>query len=383
MSSPASPVTVPPNWGTDLVDVASDAGPPATDVRRTWFGWSATSLPVAPLLLLGILFGPHGLYILTPQALAAIDPALPVALATLGAIVGLMPAMQGHVIRALGSAALAGGFTVTVVALSFAAGAVATGQQSRTSLWVLPLTLGVAAASSLIMPVRRRTEPLSWTGVAIEAETFMSLMTGALLLAVVRYSVLLPALVWLVQVLAVVLVLALAGWLLARRSEGQSEQRVFAVATLLLIGGAADYLAMSALAAGLAAGVLWTLCGGPARDRLQRDLLYALHPFTALVLVVAGARVEPTTLTVGLALAYACLRLVARIGVSALGAQLNPQKAARRLPLIEPGVFGVAFALSAFRALGPDMSLLVSVVVIGTIVSEVVALMLPAREATA
>jgi hypothetical protein len=50
--------------------------------------------------------------------------------------------------------------------------------------------------------------------------------------------------------------------------------------------------------------------------------------------------------------------------------------------LIRPGVFGVAFALNAADAAGgDDASLLLAAVVVGTISSEFVALLLPARPA--
>src|SRR5688572_18600867 len=52
-------------------------------------GWSATSVPVAPLLLTGMAVGPAGLGLLSPEALAFLDPAVPVAIGVLGVLVGL------------------------------------------------------------------------------------------------------------------------------------------------------------------------------------------------------------------------------------------------------------------------------------------------------
>ena len=57
--------------------------------RRLLLGWSATSVPIAPLLLVGVFLGPHGLAVLSESALAAVDPAMSVALAVLGILVGL------------------------------------------------------------------------------------------------------------------------------------------------------------------------------------------------------------------------------------------------------------------------------------------------------
>ena len=77
-----------------LSDLASHAGPvdavhgqavdPDGRGLRNWrrsLGWSATSAPVALLLVAGITFGPHGINLLSPAALSLLDPGVPVALA--------------------------------------------------------------------------------------------------------------------------------------------------------------------------------------------------------------------------------------------------------------------------------------------------------------
>jgi hypothetical protein len=51
------------------------------------------------------------------------------------------------------------------------------------------------------------------------------------------------------------------------------------------------------------------------------------------------------------------------------------------LYLLPPGVFGVAIALDAVSGVGADASLLLAVVVAGTIGSELVALLFPPRSA--
>lgn len=361
-------------WTGDLVGDAASENLDAQSLppRRTWFGWSATSLPVAPLLLLGVFLGPHGLFILTPAALAAVDPALPVAFATLGALIGLMPGMQPPFRRALAGATLSVVVTTTVVALGFGIGAML-GGELPTTFWLVPLTLGTAAASSLIVPTQRPLHRgLAFAGP--EGEAVVSVLAGGLLIAFARQGGYLTTFVWLAQACAVVAMLGLAGWLLLRHSVASAERRVFAVATLLLVGGAADALSSSALLGGLCAGVLWNVCGGPSRDSLHRDMLYALHPLIALVLVVAGARVEMSTAVLGMAAGYACLRTLARLASATLLVRLEPDVA--HVARVAPGIFGVAFVLTAYRALGPDLTIAVSVVVIGTVLSEVTALVL-------
>src|SRR3990172_7892179 len=59
---------------------------------RSWrrsLGWSATSAPVALLLVTGIAFGPQGISLLSPAVLSFLDPVVPVALAALGVLLGL------------------------------------------------------------------------------------------------------------------------------------------------------------------------------------------------------------------------------------------------------------------------------------------------------
>ena len=59
---------------------------------------------------------------------------------------------------------------------------------------------------------------------------------------------------------------------------------------MLLVGGLADYLSLSALTSGLVAGLFWQRAGGPAAESLRRDLGYLQHPLVVLLLVTAGAR---------------------------------------------------------------------------------------------
>ena len=87
--------------------------------------WSATSAPVALLLAAGIACGPQGMNLLSPAALALLDPVVPVALAALGVLVGLSVSdRRTDGPRTLGAAWLAAAVTLLVVSAGF--GAVAT-----------------------------------------------------------------------------------------------------------------------------------------------------------------------------------------------------------------------------------------------------------------
>ena len=88
----------------------------------------------------------------------------------------------------------------------------------------------------------------------------------------------------------VTLALAAAGWLLLTRAASETDERVFGVAVLLLVGGVADALSRSALFGGLVGGVFWRYAGRQPRDTIARDVLFVPHPLLMLVLPVAGAR---------------------------------------------------------------------------------------------
>jgi len=170
------------------------------------------------MVLFGVLAGPYGLNLLTPAVLQVVDPIVAMALAMLGAIVGLATDPRGPRIDT---------------------------------------TLGVVAAG----------------GVALVALREPSLLFVPTAFAFVGISI----------------IIAFAVWLLVGQTDSEREQRVFAVGSLLLLGGAAAYLSLSALFAGLVAGIVWNATGGLARARITRDLAYLQHPLIVLVLLVAGA----------------------------------------------------------------------------------------------
>jgi hypothetical protein len=57
--------------------------------RRSLVGWSATSVPVALLLLIGMALGPRGIGLLPSSSLIFLDPAIPFAIAAMGVLLGL------------------------------------------------------------------------------------------------------------------------------------------------------------------------------------------------------------------------------------------------------------------------------------------------------
>ncbi len=372
-------------WPAALADDGGDATPRKARASHP-SRWSLTRLPMAPLLLVGLVLGPQGLALLTPAALAAIDPVLPVALATLGALAGLMPGLQGHLRRSFGVASLTVCVTgLTVVAGFAVGGAVLAGPADAgmgwlSTDWLLPLVLGVSAASSLVVPAEHGVGEAKSTA-SLESEALASVVAGGLVVAFTRQGSALATGAWLLQACGVVVLLGLAGWLMLRKNVDVTEHRLFMVATLLLVGGAADALSFSALLGGVCAGLLWRAAGGSSRDSLQTGMRDALPPLIAVVLLVAGARAQVSTATIGLAFGYACLRTIGRTsaGIVAVRVGLRP---APRAHMLAPGLFGLAFSLNAARALGGDAVVAHSVVALGTILAELVVLATASRAET-
>lgn len=337
---------------------------------------------VVPLLVAGFALGPQGLGLLSPGALAAIDPALPVALAALGVLVGfdvVASRAEWPIGRAAGIEAIA--VIVAVAAgLAFAASLV---PDTNLSPWPVPLLGGIAAASSLALPPDLRSgEAMPRVETYLVWGVVAPIVVGGVWLAWARQQSVFGTISLTAQVIAITLTLAVAAWLLLRRTSTATEQRVFAVAATLLVGGAADYLSCSALLSGVAAGALWGRLGGDAREHLRRDVRYARHPLVALVLIVAGARVELSWPGLGLAAVYVGLRVGARlVGAVTLTRVYGAPGRGAGMFLVAPGVFGVAFALNAYRAVGQDLSVALATVVIGTVTADLFARTLRRREA--
>jgi hypothetical protein len=116
------------------------------------------------------------------------------------------------------------------------------------------------------------------------------IVLGGLALALV-HEISTAAAVWLtVQAITIALAVAVGGWVLITESASDSEQRVFTVGTVLLLGGVAEFLSASALLSGLVAGALWGSIGGGTRENIARDVRHMQHPLVVLLLIIAGAR---------------------------------------------------------------------------------------------
>ena len=345
--------------------------------RRLALGLSPTPTAGLMLLLAGIALGPHGLNILSESTLSSLDPVVSASLAALGALVGLeIRVRRPREGRLLAAANVEAGATILVVAvgiaivhyLSPAAGAMP---------WLLALMLGICAAPSST-PAVPAGSPRAM--IAARIGDLDDVLPIALSVAAVAWTRPGPpaALASLIgQSAAIALTVGVAGWLLIAQTSSESEQRVFAIGALLLLGGAAAHLSTSALLAGLIAGIFWNATATPARDCIARDLRYLQHPLVVLLLVVAGGRLDLAPNLWGLVIAFVVLRLVGKLAGGWIAGRAAPE-----LPgdlgfrLSAPGVAAVAIALDASQAQGgPEAATMFAIVIAGSLGSELISVM--------
>jgi hypothetical protein len=301
------------------------------------------ALAPALLLLCGAAAGPHGLAILTQPVLSFLDPAAPVALAVFGILAAMRIQTTDDETRStITTAALQAAITGTIVAGAFllVPASAATGEPLPG--WnVAAITLGIAAATSL------------------DAEDcILPVIAGGLLLAFARETSSISG----------------SGWLLLSRTSAVDEHRVSTFGSALLLGGAADYLSMSALLFGLTAGGCWRLANSAVREHIRRDAAYVAHSLLALVLVMAGAHAVFSVPAFAIAIGYTVVRASGKLTGRWIADRVFPADARPTAQLlITPGAFGVAFALNVVRAMGSDFEVVLTVVVIGTVASSFIA----------
>ncbi|MBM3779186.1 MAG: hypothetical protein FJW23_13290 [Acidimicrobiia bacterium] len=378
-------MTTPPVPGVPLHGSAGESaaiealGRPAE--RRRW----RPGLAISPLLLLGITLGPQGLNLLTPAELSIVDPVVPVVLATLGIRVGLATSARSIGARGVMAAAvLDSAVTLGLVSIALLL-LLPLGLTPAVPVLVLPLAAGICAAPSLVLPPESPTEARPGALRIVDRGVLLPMAAGAALLAAIGAAAPSGA-AWLaLEASGATLAVAAGGWLIARRTASDTEQRVLITATLLLIGGIADSLALSALFSGLVAGLTWQWAGGPTRELLRRDVIRLERPLLVGLLVVAGAHAELSVDACLLGLAYAAARTAAKAAGTALIRRLPLSTPPRGLGahLMAPGVFGVAFALNAARATDAFVAGLLPAVVVGSMICELVALVVRRDEVAA
>jgi uncharacterized membrane protein SirB2 len=347
--------------------------------RRLALGLLPTPVLGLFVLLLGVALGPHGLSLLTPAVLSYLDPAVSVALAALGVLVGLgLDLRRPREGRLLAAASLEAGVTMLLVGAGVLLMLSRWSAPADLAPWLLALLLGICASASATMPTGAPFESQAPATHIGDLDDVLPIVIGGLALAWMREGSPGPA-AWLtVQAAVVALVMALAAWLLVTQASSDSEQRVFTLGSLLLLGGAAEYLSLSALLAGFVAGAFWNLAGGPARDHIRRDVYHVQHPLVVLLLVIAGARVGFTPILFGLVVVYLVLRITGKVAGGWLVRRIIPSDLPFPvgLRLMSPGIVGIAFALNVLQAGGSERAALVlAVAVAGSLGSELLSLL--------
>jgi hypothetical protein len=374
--------------GQDALDVAVARadGPPLRlrDVlgrTRVALGLRPLTAPALVLVPIGAALGPAGLSWLGADVLVRLYPVIAVALAALGIFVGLGLRLDAPSERTLLRAAsieavvttaiVAGGFIVLLAAW-----------QAPLDLGIVPfaLVLGLAAAAS----AAGATSPADSHGRRIamrlaDLDDVLPVAAGGLVLAVVAVrggpwpDV---AQLYLLNV-GTALGVALAGWLLFERELGAAERGVFVVGVVTLLGGLAFYLGVSALLAGMVAGLCWRELPGHADTMIRDDLRRLQHPLVVVLLVFAGASAQPSLLALWLLGPYVLLRIAGKLAGSALLQRVVPDLRATDLSgsfFLPPGVIGLAFALAFHHVHGTATSAAaVTAVAAGTLASEIIA----------
>lgn len=326
--------------------------------------------------------GPGGLGVLSAGTLDSLDPLVSLALAALGVFVGLDLRLGGRQEwRLLRAGSVEAGATIGVVTIGCLLAAVAV-PALFSHTWLASAMLGICAASSSTVADHDDVHPHSTR--VNDLDDILPILLAGLLAVWFRASTP-PAFAWLLlQTAAMAVVLAVATVLLVRQTAAESEQRVFTIGAVLLLGGVAAHLSLSALAAGLFAGLCWNLAGGAGREHIVRDLRYLQHPLTVPLLIIAGARLAPSPSLLALLLLYVALRSAGKL----LGHRLSQIVAfGRAAPatsawhLTSPGVVGIAIALESTRISGqPHTVTVLSVIVAGALVFDLLSWLLTRPE---
>jgi hypothetical protein len=160
---------------------------------------------------------------------------------------------------------------------------------------------------------------------------------GGVAIAALRDAAPSAMLLMMLAIAGVAVVVAFAGWLLVGQADSEREQQVFVVGSLLLLGGSAAYTSLSAVFAGLLAGIVWNAAGNLARARIVQHLNYFQHPLIVVMLLAAGASIT-----------FSIEALAVMVIVAAFHAIGKPVR--EPFP-VSAGAAAIAVALDVFRGI--------------------------------
>lgn len=371
--------------GPDPIDRRLGSPPPSPLIwllsllrTRSALGLAPSLTPAAIFLPVGALFGPSALGLISPRLITHLDFAVTIALAVLGVLVGVA---LGREIRSAAwlfvAASLESAMTIAVVAGATAYFVQSTGAPIGAPVAAFALALGLCASASSATSAHPDSEPVAAVATRVaDLDDVLPIVIAVAVFAIVPTTV--PEQQWTLAIAPIVVGLAsgAVGWLLFERAESTAERAVYVLGVLALTGGAAAALRVSPLAAGLIAGLCWTVAPGRADRIVQDDLSRVQHPLVVLLLVTAGAMWVPSQIAVWLLAPYLLCRLAGKVIGAWVSSRLVDVRASDLAAyLISPGVLAVAFALN-FRQMLPSAAgeVLLTTVTTGTALFELFAL---------
>jgi hypothetical protein len=343
--------------------------------RRAALGLSPAIAPVALYVPLGFLVGPAALGILSVNVLAHLDAGISVALATLGVFIGLALASVGRANSYLLAAATVESIvTVAVVAASLL---------YLLARWDAPLgwpatavafALAACAAASAGGAATEESQDTRASHIA-DLDDVVPIAIAALLVSGAAARPAGAAIVGLASACAIGVSVGAVGWLLFERIDAAGERAVYVIGTLAMLGGAAAYLQVSPIVAGVACGVFWRLAPGHADAIIAGDLRRFHHPLLILLLIVAGAQAVPSLLALWLFAPFVVFRMSGKLLGGWAASRLVPGAPAEVLGayLVPPGVVGIAIALNVLQLAPADGAAILSAVCAGAILFELIA----------
>jgi hypothetical protein len=362
----------------DVPDSKMDPVVPPVRSRASRWLWSRLALGLSPtplpgaLLLIGLGIGPSGINLLSRNMLGYLDPAVSVALAALGVLIGLgFDLRRPDETRLLSAATIEAALVMMLVGTGlFLAQPILPGS----SPLLMAFVLGICASASSTLVLRESAAADSPAGRIGDLDDVLPILLGGVLLATLREAS--PgAVAWLtLESIGLAVAVAYGSWLLIAQSTSESEQRVFTIGGVLLLGGAAEFLSISALWMGLFAGIVWNLGRGDTRERIASEIRFMQHPLVVLLLLIAGARASFSAAIGIFIVLYIVLRLIGKLA----GGRIVRQMVSADLPpqygifLISPGVISIAFALNVQSANAEGAAELLSIVVGGSFLSELI-----------
>jgi hypothetical protein len=342
---------------------------------RAALGLRPLTAPVIVFLPLGFLIGPSGMNLLTLEAIGHLDVVISIVLATLGVFIGIAAGSQRGAARMMTASSVEAAVTILIVAVTTYGLLQAWNMTTAIPHLLMAVALGLCASASAAPAVGSEDDRARRTAARIaDLDDVLPILVGGIALAMIGSGRLPVA--WAVLLgVGLGAAIAFTGWLLFEQSEG-AERDVFVLGTLALLGGAAAYLAISPLLAGLAAGWVWARLPGQTERVVANHLSKVQHPLVVLLLITAGATLQISLAGIWLFAPYVAFRTAGKlIGgwmASRLTTELTPSDLGAYL--IPPGVIGIAFALNILQVSQEAALPLVFAVAAGAVVSELIAL---------